>query len=107
MENLEIASDAVEGTLLAPGEVFAFNELAAPLNYNSTKVIVEVRKATMSSKPSYVSSDAAPWFTYQQVEEEGEPTFDGPVYTDTYHALQTQDGYQVSPASLQPALTNP
>ena len=107
VENLEIASDAVEGTLLAPGEVFSFNELAAPLNYNSTKVIVKGRKVTMSSKPSYVSSDAAPWFTYQQVEEDGEPTFDGPVYTDTYHALQTQDGYLVSPASLQPALTNP
>ena len=34
VENLEIASDAVEGTLLAPGEVFSFNGLAAPLNYN-------------------------------------------------------------------------
>ncbi|HLL56983.1 MAG TPA: hypothetical protein VK359_03570, partial [Rubrobacteraceae bacterium] len=94
-------------TLLAPGEVFSFNELAAPLNYNSTKVIVKGRKVTMSSEPSYMGSDAATWVTYQQVEEDGETTFDGPVYTDTYHALQTQDGYLVSPASLQPALTNP
>ncbi len=43
MENLEIASGAEEDTLLAPGEVFSFNELAAPLSYNSTKVIVEGR----------------------------------------------------------------
>ena len=195
VENLEIASDAVEGTLLAPGEVFSFNELAAPLNYNSTKVIVEGReefasggglcqvsstlyvaadyagleilernphnamlpyirpgfdatvwfglldmqfknttdgylflkervdedgyiyaevwgrptgrKVTMSSEPSYMGSDAATWVTYQQVEEDGETTFDGPVYTDTYYALQTQDGYLVSPASLQPAPANP
>ncbi|CAA9440091.1 MAG: Vancomycin B-type resistance protein VanW [uncultured Rubrobacteraceae bacterium] len=195
VENLEIASGAVEGTLLAPGEVFSFNELAAPLSYNSTKVIVEGReefasggglcqvsstlyvaanyagleilernphnamlpyirpgfdatvwfglldmrfqnttngylllkervdkdgyiyaevwgrptgkKVAMSSEPSYTGADSSTWITYQQVEEDGKTTFDGPVYTDTYYALQTQDGYLVSPASLQPAPADP
>jgi vancomycin resistance protein YoaR len=41
VENLRIASGAVSGTFLAPGEVFSFNELAAPLKYNETHVIVE------------------------------------------------------------------
>ena len=40
VENLRISSNAVSGTILAPGEVFSFNELAAPLDYNETKVIV-------------------------------------------------------------------
>jgi len=40
VENLEISSGAIDGTFLAPGEVFSFNELAAPLDYNETKVIV-------------------------------------------------------------------
>ena len=40
VENLDIASKAISGKILAPGEVFSFNELAAPLNYNETKVIV-------------------------------------------------------------------
>ena len=44
VENLEISSNAIEGTLLSPGEVFSFNELAAPLDYNPTKVIVEGRE---------------------------------------------------------------
>ncbi|MEW6636958.1 MAG: peptidoglycan binding domain-containing protein [Actinomycetota bacterium] len=46
VENLQIASEAVNGTLLAPGEVFSFNELAAPLEYNDTKVIVNGRVDT-------------------------------------------------------------
>jgi vancomycin resistance protein YoaR len=40
VENLGISSGAIDGTFLAPGEVFSFNELAAPLDYNETKVIV-------------------------------------------------------------------
>ncbi len=41
VENLGISSSgAIDGTLLAPGEVFSFNELAVPLDYNETKVIV-------------------------------------------------------------------
>ncbi len=43
IDNLKIASDAVSGTALAPGEVFSFNELAAPLEYAETKVIVKGR----------------------------------------------------------------
>ena len=41
VKNLDIASDAVNGTLLAPGEVFSFNALAEPLDYYDTKVIVK------------------------------------------------------------------
>jgi vancomycin resistance protein YoaR len=41
VENLEIASNAINGTFLAPGEVFSLSELAAPLSYNETKVIIE------------------------------------------------------------------
>jgi vancomycin resistance protein YoaR len=40
VENLEMASEAVSGTLLAPGEVFSFNAVAEPLDYKETKVIV-------------------------------------------------------------------
>jgi vancomycin resistance protein YoaR len=41
--NLQIASDAVNGTMLAPGEIFSFNELAAPLSYSKSKVIINGR----------------------------------------------------------------
>lgn len=38
--NLQRSSEAVDGTLLAPGEVFSFNELAEPLEYEPAAVIV-------------------------------------------------------------------
>ena len=41
VENLEIASKAVNGTLVAPGEVFSLNEIVSPLSYNKTKIILE------------------------------------------------------------------
>jgi vancomycin resistance protein YoaR len=41
VENLRIASNAIDGALLAPGEVFSLTELVAPLSYNETKVIIE------------------------------------------------------------------
>jgi vancomycin resistance protein YoaR len=40
-DNLRIASDAINGTLLAPGEVFSLIELTSSLDYNKTKVIYE------------------------------------------------------------------
>ncbi len=40
VENLQISSNAVSGTLVAPGEVFSMNGKVAGLDYNSTKVIV-------------------------------------------------------------------
>ena len=40
VENLDLSSDAVDGTLLAPGEVFSMNEKVAGLDYNEAKVIV-------------------------------------------------------------------
>jgi len=41
VDNLEIASDAVNDTVLAPDEIFSFNALAEPLEYYETKVIVD------------------------------------------------------------------
>jgi vancomycin resistance protein YoaR len=41
VENLDIASNAISGTFLAPGEVFSANEILSPLTYNETKVIIE------------------------------------------------------------------
>jgi len=43
IQNLQIASEAVNGTMLAPGEIFSFNELAAPLDYAESKVIIRGR----------------------------------------------------------------
>ncbi|CAN5632768.1 VanW family protein [soil metagenome] len=40
-ENLEISSNAVNGTLVAPGEIFSMNDHVMGLDYNSTKVIIE------------------------------------------------------------------
>ena len=46
--NLKIASNAVDGVLLAPGEVFSFNAHAEPLRdqYKDTKVIIKGRVDT-------------------------------------------------------------
>jgi vancomycin resistance protein YoaR len=40
VENLDIASNAISGKFVAPGEVFSVNEVASPLKYNETKVII-------------------------------------------------------------------
>lgn len=40
LENLQIASNAVNGTLVAPGEVFSMNAHVSGLSYNKTKVII-------------------------------------------------------------------
>ncbi|MGB3632831.1 MAG: peptidoglycan binding domain-containing protein [Rubrobacteraceae bacterium] len=40
-ENLQIASNAVNGTMVAPGEIFSMNDQVMGLDYNSTKVIIE------------------------------------------------------------------
>ena len=40
VENLQIASNAVSGTLVAPGEVFSMNAHVSGLSYNKTKVII-------------------------------------------------------------------
>ena len=40
VENLDISSSAVDGTLLAPGEVFSMNGKVSNLDYNEAKVIV-------------------------------------------------------------------
>ncbi|WP_162924769.1 VanW family protein [Rubrobacter indicoceani] len=37
--NMEIASNAMSGTLVAPGEVFSYNAVAEPLDYEQAKVI--------------------------------------------------------------------
>ena len=41
VENLRIASDAISGKALAPGEIFSANELLEPQEYYETKVIIE------------------------------------------------------------------
>ena len=41
VENLRIASDAISGKALAPGEIFSANEILEPLDYHETKVIIE------------------------------------------------------------------
>lgn len=40
VENLDLSSKAVDGTLLAPGEVFSMNGKVSGLDYNEAKVIV-------------------------------------------------------------------
>jgi vancomycin resistance protein YoaR len=45
-ENLEIASGAVNGTFLAPGEVFSMNETVQDEKYHKTHVIIEGREET-------------------------------------------------------------
>ncbi len=41
VENLEIGSNGIDGTLLAPGEIFSAIETLSPLDYNKTKIIFE------------------------------------------------------------------
>jgi vancomycin resistance protein YoaR len=41
VDNLDIASKAISGTVLAPGEVFSVNEVVSPLDYNETHVIID------------------------------------------------------------------
>lgn len=40
-ENLVIASNAVNGTLVAPGDIFSMNAHVSGLSYNTTKVIID------------------------------------------------------------------
>ena len=44
MENLRMSSGAVDGTVLAPGEVFSMNDTVSGLDYNASKVIVDGRE---------------------------------------------------------------
>jgi vancomycin resistance protein YoaR len=44
VENLEISSEAISGTFLAPGEVFSMNDTVSHLDYNETKVIINGRE---------------------------------------------------------------
>jgi vancomycin resistance protein YoaR len=45
-ENLEIASSAVSGTFLAPGEVFSMNDTVSALDYHATHVIINGQETT-------------------------------------------------------------
>ena len=44
VENLQLSSGAITGTLLAPGEVFSMNDTVSGLDYNESKVIVNGRE---------------------------------------------------------------
>lgn len=41
VRNLQVSSEAIDGTAVAPGEIFSFNDLAAGLDYEPAKVIVD------------------------------------------------------------------
>ena len=41
VKNLEIGSNGIDSTLLAPGEIFSAIETLSPLDYNKTKIIFE------------------------------------------------------------------
>jgi vancomycin resistance protein YoaR len=41
VDNLDIASRAISGTILAPGEIFSVNDIVSPLDYNETHVIID------------------------------------------------------------------
>lgn len=43
-ENLTLASNAVNGTLVAPGEIFSMNAQVSGISYNTTKVIIDGRE---------------------------------------------------------------
>ena len=191
VENLKIASNAVSGTMVAPGEVFSFNELAAPLKYNETHVIVDGKETTadggglcqvastlfnaanyagleivernahfselpyirpgmdatvwfgaldmrfenttdgylliqesvgddgyvyaniygrptgvqvkMNSEPTYRGADSSEWVTYKKVKENGEVTYNGPVFTTAYKPLIDEHGKEIPPTDLTPA----
>jgi vancomycin resistance protein YoaR len=45
VENLRIASGAINGTFLAPGEVFSMNDTVSHLDYNRTHVIIDGQEA--------------------------------------------------------------
>jgi vancomycin resistance protein YoaR len=46
VENLEMASDAISGTLVAPGEVFSMNDTVSHIDYNVTHVIINGAETT-------------------------------------------------------------
>ncbi len=46
VENLEIASGAINGIFLAPGETFSMNATVSSLDYNETHVIVDGKETT-------------------------------------------------------------
>ena len=46
VDNLGLASNAISGTFLAPGEVFSMNDTVSDLNYNETHVIINGEETT-------------------------------------------------------------
>jgi vancomycin resistance protein YoaR len=46
VENLELASNAVSGTFVAPGEVFSMNDTVSNIDYNVTHVIINGQETT-------------------------------------------------------------
>ncbi len=200
VENLEIASEALDGSVVAPNEVFSVNEVLSPLTYEETKVFIDGKveeeeggglcqvsstlymaanyagmeimerhrhfallnyirpgldatvwfgrdgtqeldmkfrnasesylllrnyvaddgyvyaevwgeptglDVTMRSEEEETDSESSTWTTYKTVEENGETIFDGEIHTDTYEALEDEDGEIVSPEEIEPAPVNP
>jgi vancomycin resistance protein YoaR len=46
MANYRISSKAINNTILAPGQIFSFNKIAAPLHYKPSKVIINGKVET-------------------------------------------------------------
>ena len=92
LANLQIASEAMNGTFIAPGEVFSFNELAEPLDYEAAKVIIQGQSATADggglcqvSSTLYMSANLAGLETVERHPHHSElpyiqPGFDATVW---------------------------
>ena len=61
----------------------------------------------MRSVDRGTTEESSTWDTYQRVENAaGETLFDGLLHTDTYEAVETDEG-SVSPEEVEPAPVNP
>lgn len=112
-ENLRIASGAINGTLLAPGEVFSFNDNAAHLEYKESKVFQEglIQKAlggglcqvasTMYMAANYAGLEIVERHQHYSMLEYIKPGFDSTVWFGDYYGngeldsrfKNTTDGY--------------
>lgn len=65
------------------------------------------REVTMDSEDQGTDEESSTWTTYQTVENaNGETVFDGELHTDTYYALETDEG-ELPPDEVDVAPVNP
>lgn len=65
------------------------------------------KKVKMDSERIGGDSDFAKWKTYKKVEKDGEVLFDGALHTDTYQAIEKQNGKEVPPKEVRTAPIRP